>query len=72
MGSEKYKGFDAGSKTRFGVAAGPSFFLNPHIAVEAMLYWQSLKHAGDEGRYNSVGLSIGLQAYLFRQLKDKN
>jgi hypothetical protein len=65
VGSEKYKNFDAESKTRFGVAAGPAFFLNKHIAVEAMLYWQSLKHAGDEGRYNSVGLSIGLQAYLF-------
>jgi hypothetical protein len=68
-GSEKYKGFDAESKTRFGAAAGPAFFLNQHIAIEAMLYWQSVKHAGDEGRYNTVGLAVGIQAHLFSKKK---
>jgi hypothetical protein len=64
FGSEKYKNFDAESKTRFGVAAGPAFFLNKHVALETAAYWQSVKHENDEGRYNSFGVFIGLQVHL--------
>lgn len=69
FGSEKYENFDPESKTRFGVAAGPAFFLNPHVALEAALYWQSVKHEGDEGRYNSFGVSVGLQVHLSKKTK---
>lgn len=71
LGSEKYDGFDAEGKTQIGVAAGPAFFLNPFVAVEALLGWQSVKHKDDAGRYNSFGLSIGFQVHLNGKKKAK-
>ena len=64
FGSEKYEGFDASSKTQFGFAAGPAFFINPNIAVEATVGWHSLKYEDDEGRYNTFGLAVGFQIHL--------
>lgn len=64
FGSEKFEGFDSESKTQFGLAAGPAFFLNPHVAVEATLNWQTLKYKDDEGRYNTFGVSVGFQIHL--------
>lgn len=64
IGSEKYQNFAADTKTEYGIAAGPAFFINPHIAIEAMIGWRSLKYKDDAGRYNTVGMSIGFQLHL--------
>lgn len=63
-GIQKYDGFDAESKSQFGFSAGPAFFLNPHVAVEATLNWSSLKYKDDNGRFNTFGLAIGFQVHL--------
>lgn len=64
FGSEKDEGFDAISKTQFAFAAGPAFFINPHVAVEATVGWRSLKYEDDEGRYNTFGIAVGFQIHL--------
>lgn len=64
FGSEKYEGFDSEGKTQFGFSAGPAFFLNPHVAVETALHWQSLKYEDDDGSYNTFGISVGFQVHL--------
>ncbi len=71
FGSEKYDGFEAEGKTQIGIAAGPAFFLNQFVAVEALLGWQSVKHKDDAGRYNNFGLSIGFQVHLSGKKKMK-
>ncbi len=64
FGSEKYDDFDAVGKTQLGIAAGPSFFINPFIAVETVVSWQSMKYKGGDGRYNTLGIGIGFQFHL--------
>jgi hypothetical protein len=71
IGTEKYQNFDAETKTAYGFAAGPAFFVNPHIAVEATLGWRSLKYRDDAGRYNTFGLSVGFQLHLQPRKKGK-
>jgi hypothetical protein len=64
IGSEKYTGYDAQSKTQWGAKAGAAFFLNPHVAVETSLDWSSLKYNDEEGHYNTWGIAIGFQVHL--------
>lgn len=64
LGSEKYSGFNAESKTQLGFAVGLAFFLNKSIALETAFAWQTTKYTDDAGRYNKLGLFIGLQCYF--------
>lgn len=64
LGSEKYTGFSSEGKTAIGLSAGPVFFISPQVGVETMLSWRTLKYSNDEGRINSLGLSVGFQVYL--------
>jgi hypothetical protein len=70
-GTDKYKGFDAEGQVQYGFSAGPAFFLNPHVALETLINWRSRKFADDDGRYNNIGLSIGLQVHLLPVKKSK-
>ncbi len=64
FGSEKYSGISSEGKTAIGLSAGPVFFISPQVGMETLLNWHTLKYANDEGRINSLGLSVGLQVYL--------
>lgn len=64
FGREKFENFPSENKTEFGFAAGPAFFLNPHVAMEAMVTWRSLKYEDDGGRYNTFGIAVGFQIHL--------
>lgn len=51
-----------------GFAAGPAIgyaaFLNNHVSIEPMVYYN--RHFGDLGEFNEIGLQIGVNAYLGR------
>ena len=64
FGSEKYDDFDAVGKTELGFAAGPAFFFNPSIAMEAVISWRSLKYKNADGKYNTLGIGVGLQIHF--------
>jgi hypothetical protein len=64
VGNEKYENFEAETKTEIGVSAGPSFFLNEHIAIESILGWRRIKYENDLGHTNVFGIGIGFQVYL--------
>lgn len=70
IGTEKYQNFDADTKTEYGFAAGPAFFINPRIAIEATIGWRSLKYKDDAGRYNTFGMSVGFQLHLQPRRKE--
>lgn len=62
--SSKDKGAsESDNATTWGIAAGPAFFLNPSIALEATLGFQSLKFK-DVDAINSFGLSVGFQIHF--------
>ena len=63
-GSEKYEGFPGENKNGYGFTAGPVFFINPHIGLEMMAGWRSLKYKTDRGRYNTAWIGAGLQVHL--------
>lgn len=51
-----------------GSAAGPAIgyaaFLNDHVSIEPMVYYN--RHFGDLGEYSEFGFQIGVNAYLGR------
>ena len=63
-GNEKYEGFAGENKTGYGFTAGPTFFINPHIGLEMMAGWRSVKFKNDKGRYNTAWIGAGLQVHL--------
>lgn len=61
--SKDGEGEESVSSTNWKLAAGPAFFLNPNVALEALLYYNSNK-AKDIPAYNTFGVSIGFQIHL--------
>lgn len=47
-----------------GAAIGYAAFLNNHVSIEPMVYYN--RHFGDLGEFNEIGLQIGVNAYLGR------
>lgn len=64
IGREKYRHYNAQRLSDFGFSAGPSFFLNKYISFETAIYWKQNKYSSEPDHYNTIGISIGLQAYL--------
>lgn len=51
------------SSTEWGLSAGPAFFLNEHTALEATLFYNSLKYSGSDA-YNTFGVAVGFQIHI--------
>ena len=65
LGNQKYLGTEAEGRFEFGLSAGPVFFINKNIAVEAILGWKRIKYEGNNGHSNQVGAGVGFQIHLF-------
>ena len=64
IGNEKHRNYYTNRISDFGFSAGPSFFLNRNISFETAVFWKQSKYNADSGHTNTIGISIGLQAYL--------
>ena len=50
---------------QWSLSAGPTFFLNPHVAIEVALnYTNTAGHLYTYGNPESLGISIGFQIHL--------
>ncbi len=63
FGSTKEGGGESVSSTNWGIYAGPAFFLNPSIALEATLGYGASKSKGTPSQ-GAFGLNIGFQIHF--------
>ncbi|HVM88113.1 MAG TPA: outer membrane beta-barrel protein [Puia sp.] len=71
-GSQGYGGSQSGeSISTYGFKAGPAFFLNPHVALELAVGYQSMKTKNDYYNYTTSDFSIsaGFQIHLGKPKK---
>ena len=53
---------------QWSVSAGPSFFLNPHVALEVALnYSNTAGQLYESGHPETLGINIGFQIHLGKQ-----
>lgn len=55
---------DAETGVGFGLGAGLDYFLNEHVAIEALLGYNNFKFSDAENAINTFGLSIGVAAFI--------
>lgn len=48
----------------WGIKAGPAFFLNPSIALEATVGYGSFKYSDADDATNTFGVNVGFQIHL--------
>ena len=63
FGSYKPEGGDSQSSTQWDISAGPAFFLNQHVALEALLSYGQTK-LKDIPASKSFGVNVGFQIHL--------
>ncbi|HCF64180.1 MAG TPA: hypothetical protein DEU93_08520 [Chitinophagaceae bacterium] len=63
FGSAKFGGNSEGFMN-WGIKAGPAFFLNPSIALEATVGYGSFKYSDADDATNTFGVNVGFQIHL--------
>lgn len=57
-------GFDGQSAFGFGAGVGMDYFFNEHVALEAIVGYNSLKGENDGGAVNTFGIQLGVAAFI--------
>lgn len=55
---------DSESGVGFGLGAGLDYFFNEHVALEAILGYNTFKFSDEEDGTNTFGLTIGIAAFI--------
>lgn len=63
FGSYKPSGGSSTSSFNWGLAAGPAFFLNEHVALETTLSYGSFKYSGFDAT-NTFAVNVGFQIHI--------
>ena len=62
--SVKVENFDAQTGTGFGIGTGINYFLNDHVALEAILGYNSFKAKNADDATGTFGLQFGVSAFV--------